>query len=1028
MMIMLYKGSYDNKLNFDLFKNPTKEYKGMPFWSWNCRLNKEVLGKQIKYLKEMGYGGFFMHSRTGMATEYISDEFMDMVKFCNETAKKEEMLSLIYDEDRWPSGFSGGIVTKIKKYRIRRLIITQENRTDDIEPEKAYVEGKPYFIACYDVTLNDLGEIVSYANIGRNDSAKGEKWYAFSETSTQSAWFNNQTYVDTMNKEAVDKFLETTYEKYYKEIGNEFSTSAPIIFTDEPAFEAIDTLKFATDKEQVLLPWTFNLPESFIDFYGYDLLDFLPEIIWQREDGKVSQARYHFIDHVTERFSKAFAENIGKWCEEHNIMFSGHILWEPFLESQTQYVGEAMRFYKSMHIPGMDLLANQIEFTTAKQASSIAHQYGREGVLSELYGATNWDFDFRGHKFQGDWQAAFGITLRTPHLSWMSMEGAAKRDYPASLNYQVPWYKEYSYVEKYFSRLNTVLTRGKIDVKIGVIHPVESMWIHWGPNASTNDIRKELESRFQNITDWLAFGLLDFDYISESVLPAIYTIIGHSLKVGQMEYETIIVPACITLRNTTMEILREFKANGGNLIFMGACPNYVNAVESNAVQELYKSSVVIGYNKYELLKALDTERTVDIRNIDGTLTENLVYQMRYDSDCKWLFIAHGKIDNYDDIPVEQEVMIKIKGEFVPTVYDAINGEKHGIPYENKNGWTILNMSLFNHDSVLLRLGKECGSLLTQNKNLGNKVTKLNFKESVNYKRAEPNVVLLDIAEYAIDDGEFHPKEEILKICNKISEGLGLVRSVIQPWAAPKEEITHSVTLKFTFNSEIEADAMVALENPEIAEIILNNQPVTKNTYGYYVDEAIKTIKLPKLKTGENILTLKYPYGSNTYIESCYIIGDFDVVVKGCNAVIKAPTDKISFSSVVGQGMPFYGGNIIYETEIETDDCNLKIRANYYRGAVIHVKFDGQDIGVIAYSPYELNVENVNKGKHTIEFELFGNRYNTFAALHNIDWSIWSTTDPNTWHVTGDKWSDEYNFKEMGILKSPVIEIYKPKSI
>ena len=56
--------------------------------------------------------------------------------------------------------------------------------------------------------------------------------------------------------------------------------------------------------------------------------------------------------------------------------------------------------------------------------------------MSELYGVTSWSFDFRRHKLQGDWQAALGITLRVPHLSWVSMKGEAKRDYPASINYQ----------------------------------------------------------------------------------------------------------------------------------------------------------------------------------------------------------------------------------------------------------------------------------------------------------------------------------------------------------------------------------------------------------------------------------------------------------------------------------------------------------------------------------------------------------------------------------------------------------------
>jgi hypothetical protein len=62
-------------------------------------------------------------------------------------------------------------------------------------------------------------------------------------------------------------------------------------------------------------------------------------------------------------------------------------------------------------------------------------------MLSELYGVTNWDYDFRGHKSQGDWQACLGVTVRVPHLAWQTMKGEGKRDYPASIFYQSPRYK-----------------------------------------------------------------------------------------------------------------------------------------------------------------------------------------------------------------------------------------------------------------------------------------------------------------------------------------------------------------------------------------------------------------------------------------------------------------------------------------------------------------------------------------------------------------------------------------------------------
>lgn len=39
---------------------------------------------------------------------------------------------------------------------------------------------------------------------------------------------------------------------------------------------------------------------------------------------------------------------------------------------------------------------------------------------------------------------------------------------PATINYQSPWYHEYSYIEDYFGRLITALTRGTANVKVKI--------------------------------------------------------------------------------------------------------------------------------------------------------------------------------------------------------------------------------------------------------------------------------------------------------------------------------------------------------------------------------------------------------------------------------------------------------------------------------------------------------------------------------------------------------------------------------
>ena len=96
---MLYEKSHSNDLDMQLFKNPTSEYRGAPFWAWNCKLEENELLRQIDIMKEMGFGGYHMHVRSGMATEYLSEEFMDLIRACVKKGKEEEMLSWLYDED-----------------------------------------------------------------------------------------------------------------------------------------------------------------------------------------------------------------------------------------------------------------------------------------------------------------------------------------------------------------------------------------------------------------------------------------------------------------------------------------------------------------------------------------------------------------------------------------------------------------------------------------------------------------------------------------------------------------------------------------------------------------------------------------------------------------------------------------------------------------------------------------------------------------------------------------------------------------
>jgi hypothetical protein len=101
------------------FRNPGKQYRPSPFWSWNDLLDPEELKRQVREFADKGFGGYFMHSRVGLVTPYLSEEWMRCIAACLEQGKISGTESWLYDEDKWPSGFAGGKVpAKGDEYRV----------------------------------------------------------------------------------------------------------------------------------------------------------------------------------------------------------------------------------------------------------------------------------------------------------------------------------------------------------------------------------------------------------------------------------------------------------------------------------------------------------------------------------------------------------------------------------------------------------------------------------------------------------------------------------------------------------------------------------------------------------------------------------------------------------------------------------------------------------------------------------------------------------------------------------------------
>lgn len=1038
----------DRNVKFDeLFASPGALYRDTPFWAWNCELEPEELKRQIRIFREMGMGGFHMHARTGLATPYLGPEFMERVKECVETAKELDMLAWLYDEDRWPSGAAGGLVTKEPEFRARHLLFTPNRREQAPDAEN---DNSGRFLAAYSIRLDASGALESYKRIGENDEPEpgAGKFYAYLIVAEADPWYNDQTYVDTLNPAAIRKFVDVTYEAYFREVGKEFDKTIPAIFTDEPQFTRKSALKFAREKRDAVFPFTDDLPESYRAAYGCDLFETFPEVIWELPEGKYSLARYRYHDHVAERFASAFADTVGDWCEKHGIRFSGHMMEEHTLESQTCALGEAMRSYRSFQFPGIDMLCDNFEYSTAKQAQSASRQYGRGGVLSELNGVTDWDWDFKGHKGHGDWQAALGVTVRVPHLSWVSMAGEAKRDYPASISYQSPWYKKYPIIADHFARVNAAMTRGRARVRVGLIHPIESYWLAYGPQDMTAARRTFLTETFESVIQWLLNGLVDFDFIAESLLPELSPVqLGRSFIVGEMGYDVVIVPPSITLRGTTLDRLEKFQAAGGRVIFAGDVPVCCDAVESDRAAKLAEKAERVTFTRDSVLRAVEDLRDVAvIRKCDGYPMQNLLYQMREEEGVRYLFLV-----NTERLGNAYDVYVKVRGNWQVVYLDTMTGEETPVGGAQENGWTQFEYPMYPHGHLLVKLlpSDGCGGgrigtpLLTDAEAEAATVDHLSGAMPVSLD--EPNVLMLDRPEWRMaGDAAWQPAEEILRLDNKVRERLGQrVRGghIVQPWVYGKSaDVLGTLELRYPVETLFDVESpLFAMEEPENAEIYLDGVKVPFEDNGYWVDRSLRTGFLPRLAAGKHELLVRIAYTRSGNVERCFILGDFGVELRGDTARIVEPVRELVWGDVTRQGLPFYGGNITYHCRFlqeKEEELLLRIPSRVtgmpanlnsttaarevplggYRGTLVSASLDGRPAGDLAFAPYQCDLGKVAKGEHKLDLTLYGSRANCEGTVHlpfRIRWA-----GPGAWRTEGDMFSYEYQVRPLGITVAP----------
>ncbi len=962
------------------------ETRGIPFWAWNSRLEPERLREQIRSMGQMGFGGFFMHSRFGLKTQYLGKEWFDCVRACIDEAEKTGMHAWLYDEDRWPSGTAGGKVTANREYAMRGLDYEILDRADFHSGDLAH------FALSYRNGAVDSWRRITHENEMRPE----EKFIRFTvRTAPSSPAGNRQPYLDTMNPEAVREFIHITHETYKAKLGEAFR-KIPGIFTDEPTYSSFHFKQI----------WTASLPELFRARYGYELLDHLPELFFEPHGCRTSRVRLNFYNLAAELFVNAYARQMGKWCERNGLAFTGHVLGEDNLFSQMQSVGSAMRFYEHMQIPGMDVLSERWNlYAAAKQCSSVAHQMGRPQRLCELYGCTGWDFPFEGHKAVGDWLAALGINLRVHHHYWYSMEGESKRDYPASISPHSPWHGKYRFVEDYFARINAVLSEGEEVRHILVIHPIESTWFGrplecYGKEEQINvngyfvhtgeEKRKEM-SRLQSITDLLLREHLDFDYGDEELLTRHAKVGKKTFRVGTAAYGTVVLPELLTVRKTTLELLRQFAGNGGSVFYLGQIPEFADGEPSLLPLKYY------ALFRHVNLTGLPAELHAGFREV-SLLSENreagaLLYNLHRTPGMESLFICNTSMLPSADIHQSPrtaerrieypDVRIAWKISRSRSVYelDLNTGNFRTVSFDFTEGRAVFHVPFPRLASRLFIALEEkipTGPVLLENSGSVWNILSGNFE----YEMSEDNLLVLDSPESSFNGEEYREKEYFLRLDEKIRHTLNLpLRSIMapQPWVeCEKSRKTLFLRLRYRFRCrKIPEKVFLGVENPSLWKFFLNGVPFQHMDCGWWCDPAIRKIALPRLSEGENRLEMESEYGNDSGLESLFLLGRFSVDDK---EVLDPLPTTLKYGSWTLQGFPYYAGNMTYQTVFNSGGEPLLLKFTEWNGSALGVRVNGGSESLLGWPPYELQIYP-EKGKNELRITVYGHRRNALGPFY-----------------------------------------------
>ncbi|HMQ61886.1 MAG TPA: hypothetical protein PKE06_14535, partial [Flavilitoribacter sp.] len=865
-----------------------------------------------------------------------------------------------YDEDKWPSGFAGGLIPGLgEDFRAKCLA--------RLDLQTAIPEG---------------GRLL-----------KKDSLYQYIQYTAQYGYdiFNGACYADLFNPNAVRKFIESTHQPYFEKYSHKVADNALFIFTDEPHIHA--RYFDARTKHHGLLSYSPYLEEKFQELYGYSLRDHLGQLY--EEKGNWREVRWHYYLAKALLFEESYTRQIADFCDQYGAQLTGHYLGEDDLKKVRDRIGNSALHYRSMQQPGIDHLGLSIahRLFTPKYMTSVADQYDKPRRLSELFGISGQNVNFQERKWVAGWHAILGVNHFCPHLTAYSLKGARKRDYPPTFSYHQPYWTYNKRMEDYLGRISYAATVGHFDPQALVVSPLESEYVK-------GDREGEFTSGMVQILEALQNNHIDFNLGDEEVILEKAAVADSQFVIGAMRYRYVILPDMLTIRQSTLSLLLRFHKNGGVLYSMGRLPQYIDAKSDPAALNELKQAV-ISLRIAEFKAAPEKYIPPGVR-ITGPHADEVWVQRRKIKEASFYLLY-----NTSDIAPLSVTLQLPAGSQNPVLWDPAKPGVFQLPVDKNGG---VDITLAPAGFYWVTTGKLSEGIpakpLPQPPGLKPLMT---IDAPWQGKRNAPNTLVLDFAEYSTDGGRtYSAPEPVIGIWSRLNDA----------------QYNGDLRLRFSATiRQVPGHCALAMEQPgAFRQISINHTPVRFSGDRYYIDPSIKTRDISGLlREGRNEIELQIPFTAcdplnsdpvkryETELETIYLTGDFGVFSDQVQTIentqrnlsedlVKRPAyafesffinrekDRFDGNATLS-GYPFYAGGMALSNSFEfpSPDSGKRyfLDLSACEATVIEVIVNDQRADTLCWAPYVVDITKyLKKGTNRLQLNLVNSLRNLLGPHHH----------------------------------------------